>query len=85
MNNHNTLFKNVMKFVGRTGLRFHDLRLLTVFIWAVIGAIQSQSPHLSTWIAYHGGQAVAASKARQFSRWIHNERIDPMKAYLSLV
>ena len=81
MTNHNTLFTNIMTFVRDAQLRFHDLRIAHTFIWAVVGVIQSEQPHFSHWLPYRNGTAKAASKARQFSRWIHNEKIRPMQIY----
>ena len=81
MTNHNTLFTNIMTFICDGQLRFHDLRIAQTFIWAVVGVIQSQYTHFSHWLPFRHGTAKAASKARQFSRWIHNEKIRPMGIY----
>lgn len=79
MTNHNTLFTNIMTFICDGQLKFHDLRIAQTFIWAVVGVIQSEQPHFSHWLPFRNGKA--ASKARQFSRWIHNEKIRPMPIY----
>ncbi|MBK7897139.1 MAG: hypothetical protein IPJ90_20100 [Anaerolineaceae bacterium] len=81
MTNHNTLFTNIMTFIRDGQLKFHDLRIAQTFIWAVVGVIQSEQPHFSHWLPFRKGKAKAASKARQFSRWIHNEKIRPMPIY----
>lgn len=85
MNNHNTLFYNLTRFVCDPGVRFPDLRLLATFIWAVVGLIISETIHLSHWALFRPGPAKAASKERQLSRWLHNERIRPMLIYRPLI
>lgn len=85
MNNHNTLFYNIMKFIRAMHSVFHDLRILVTFAWAVVGVIQSEKPHFSHWLVYRAGAANAASKARQFSRWLHNEKIRPMLIYQAFI
>ena len=85
MTNHITLFYNLMKFVRDGGIRFHDIRILCTFVWAIVGVIWSHKPHFSHWILFRQGSAKAASKERQFSRWLHNEKIRPMLVYQSFV
>lgn len=84
MSNHSTLFYNLMQFVCSAGVRFHDLRTLTTFVWAIVGLLISESIHLSHWALYRPGKAKAASKERQLSRWLHNEKIRPMLVYQRL-
>jgi len=81
MYNHNTLFHNIMKFVHDSQVSFHDIRIGRTFIWAIVGLIQSGQPHFSHWLPFRRGKAKAASKERQFSRWLHNEKIRPMLIY----
>lgn len=83
--NHNTLFYNLMHFICGSGLRCHDLRTTTTFVWAVFGLILSECVHLNLWALFRPGTAKIASKERQFSRWLHNDRIDPMWVYRPLV
>lgn len=85
MTNHNTLFYNLTQFVGTPGVRFPDLRLAATYVWAVIGLIIGESIHLGQWALFRPGKAKAASKARQFSRWLHNDRIRPLLVYRPLV
>jgi hypothetical protein len=85
MNNHNTLFYNLTRFVCDPGVRFPDLRLMVTFIWAVVGLIIGETIHLSHWVLFRSGPAKAASKERQLSRWLHNERIRPMLIYRPLI
>lgn len=85
MTNHNTLFYNIMKFIRDMHVSFHDLRILETFGWAIVGVIESKKPHFSHWLPFRRGQAKAASKERQFSRWLHNDKIRPMLIYRRLV
>lgn len=85
MSNHNTLFNNSMHFVCSSQVRFHDLRVLTTFVWAIVGLLISESINLSQWLLYRPGPATAASKQRQLSRWLHNPKIKPMAVYLPFV
>lgn len=81
MTNHNTLFYNIMKFIREGHHAFYDLRILQTFVWAIVGVIESRKPHFSHWLPYRRGPAKASSKARQFSRWLHNDKIRPMLIY----
>jgi hypothetical protein len=83
--NHTTLFTNLMKFICGAGMRLPDLRLTATFVWAVFGLIVSESIHLNQWALFRGGKANVASKERQFSRWLHNDRVRPMRVYQTLV
>ena len=85
MTNHNTLFYNIMKFIRDMHVAFHDLRILVTFGWAIVGVIKSKKPHLSHWLAYRSEETKAASKEKQFARWLHNEKIRPMRIYQPLV
>lgn len=85
MTNHNTLFYNIMKFIRDIHYAFHDLRILQTFGWAVVGVIESKKPHFSHWLPFRPGNTKAASKERQFSRWLHNEKIRPMLIYQRFV
>jgi len=83
--NHTTLFYNLMRFICGTGFRCHDLRATTTFVWAVFGLMVSECVHLNSWALFRPGKAKTASKERQFSRWLHNDRIRPMLIYRPLV
>ena len=83
--NHTTLFYNLMKFICGAGVRLPDLRLTATFVWAVFGLIVSESIHLNQWALFRRGKANVASKERQFSRWLHNDRVRPMLVYQALV
>jgi hypothetical protein len=47
MSNHNTLFNNSMYFVCSSQVRFHELRVLTTFVWAIVDLLISESINLS--------------------------------------
>lgn len=85
MTNHNTLVYNIMKFIQDGRIVFHDLRIFLTFAWAVVGVIESKKPHFSHWIPFRNSTAKAASKERQFSRWLHNDKIRPMRIYQKFV
>ena len=85
MNNHNMLFYNIMKFIRDLHRAFHDTRILLTFDWAIVGVLQSHHPHFSQWLPFRQGKAKAASKERQFSRWLHNEKIEPLPIYQTLI
>lgn len=50
MSNHSTLFYNLMQFVGSSGLRFHDLRSLATFVWAIAGLLTTGKISLTQWL-----------------------------------
>lgn len=85
MTNHSTLFRKIMQFVRDSHIRFHDRRILVTFVWALVGLIMSGRPHFSHWLPFRPDNTKAASKARQFSRWLHNEKINPLTLYHALV
>lgn len=65
MNNSLTLYRIIMDLIWQNGVRFHDLRILATYVWAVVGLILSQQIHLSRWSLYRVGPTKAASKERQ--------------------
>ncbi len=85
MSNVIMLSKNLMQFVFGAGVTFHDIRAAKTFIWAVVGLLLSETIHLNKWALYREGSAQLASKEKQFSRWVHNERIEPMAIFAPLV
>jgi hypothetical protein len=85
MENSLKLYRIIMEFVWQSGIRFHDLRTLNVFVWSIIGLLMSHQVHLSQWLLYRTGSAKAASKQRQLSRWLHNSKIDPLTIYRPLI
>jgi hypothetical protein len=85
MTNHSTLSTNLMKFVLDSGLKFHDIRTAATFGWALVGLLISETIHLNHWALFRPGPTKMASKERQFSRWLHNDKIRPMLLYPRLV
>jgi len=80
-----SLYRTLIEFVWQNGVRFHDLRCLITFVWALVGLLMSQQIHLSQWALYRADQTKAASKQRQFSRWLHNAKIVPDQIYGPLI
>jgi hypothetical protein len=85
MTNHSMLFTKLMKFIHDSGLRFHDMRTAVTCGWALVGLLISETNHLNHWALYRPGLARMSSKERQFSRWLHNDKIRPMLLYPKLV
>lgn len=83
--NHTIFFRSLMRFICDANIRFHDLRVTATFVWAVFGLIVSESVHLGQWALFRKGSAKVSSKTRQFSRWLHNDRIQPMLVYAPFV
>lgn len=85
MDNSLRLYRIIMDLIWQNGVRFHDLRILATFVWAVVGLILSGQIHLSRWGVYRFGRAKAASKERQLARWLGNPRIVPSLIYRKLI
>jgi hypothetical protein len=85
MDNSLSLYRIIMDIIWQNGVRFHDLRILATFGWAVVGLILSQQIHLSQWSLYRVGTSKAASKERQLARWLDNPRIQPARIYRPLI
>jgi hypothetical protein len=83
MSEHPKLYVTILQFIGQT-MPFNDLRNKVTFAWALVGLLLSKSIHPSEWLLYRQGSAKAASKARQFSRWLHNGKIKPNETYRNL-
>lgn len=77
--------RTMLRFVWESGIRFHDLRCLATFVWMVTGLVMSHVVHLGRWAAHRKAEVKAASKERQFSRWLHNAKIDPLKVYRPMI
>lgn len=76
-----TLYRTILRIIASSQVRFHDLRCMFTFVWAVVGVLMEQSVHLSKWGTQRPGNAKAASKQRQFARWLKNNRIVPGEIY----
>jgi hypothetical protein len=85
MSNDSTLFNNLMCFMCSSGIRLHDLRVQTTFVWALVGLIISETVHLNKWALHRPGASQAASKERQLSRWLHNQKVVPARVYRPLL
>ena len=85
MSENVTLFRSLLQFVLKPGMRFHDLRIAATFCWAVTGLLLSGKISMSHWSVHRRSRANAASKVCQFSRWLHNERVDVWRLYRPLV
>jgi hypothetical protein len=83
MSEYPSLYVTILQFIGQT-MPFNDLRNKVTFAWAIVGLLLSKSIHPSEWLLYRRGPAKAASKARQFSRWLHNDKIKPNEIYRNL-
>jgi len=69
------LYRTIAELVISSKVRFHDKRCLVTFIWAVVCVILEKSVNISKWIAHRVGEVQAASKERQFMRWLDNSKI----------
>ena len=80
-----TLYRNIIDMLLNTRVHFHDIRCLITFAWAIVGVRMEKSVHLSKWGIHRAGKAKAASKQRQFVRWLKNTKIEPAQIYSRLV
>ena len=79
-----TLYRTIAELILNSRVRFHDRRCLVTFIWAVVSLIMEKSVHLSKWCNHRCGEAKAASKQRQFVRWLENDKIQEASIYRKL-
>lgn len=78
------LYRSILSLIWQAGVRLNDKRNLYTFVWAITGLIVSGTVHLSVWSVYRKGAAKASSKERQFSRWLHNEKVKVNEIYREL-
>ncbi len=78
------LYRTIIEMLGNSKVRFHDMRCLITFAWAIVGVLLERSVHLSKWGMHRIGEAQAASKQRQFGRWLKNAKIMPAEIYKRL-
>jgi len=78
------LYRTIIEMIQKSQVRFHDMRCLITFAWAIVGVILERSVHVSKWSVLRVGEAQAASKQRQFVRWLKNTRIVPSEIYRRL-
>jgi hypothetical protein len=62
-------------------VHFHDKRCLLTFAWAIVGVLLEKTIHLSKWGIHRIREVEAASKQRQFVRWLKNPKIEPGRIY----
>jgi hypothetical protein len=63
----------------------NDLRNVITLAWMVVGLLISKAIHLGQWGLQRDGDALAASKERQISRWLHNSKLKPAEMYRDLI
>jgi hypothetical protein len=80
-----TLYRTIFDMILNTRVHFHDFRCLITFAWAIVGVLLEKSVHLSKWGVHRTGRVKAASKQRQFVRWLKNAKIDHATIYPNLV
>ena len=78
------LYRTIIEMIRNSQVRFHDMRCLITFAWAIVGVLLEKSVHLSKWGVHRFGEAQAASKQRQFGRWLKNAKIVPSEIYKRL-
>jgi hypothetical protein len=76
-----SLYRTIMELILNSGVHFHDLRSLVTFGWAIVGIILEECVHPSQWCIHRPGAAIAASKERQFMRWLENSKIQEAEIY----
>jgi hypothetical protein len=74
----------ILKLVGQS-MRMNDLRNVVTFAWMVVGLLMSKTIHLGQWGLQRDCDALAASKERQISRWLHNPKLKPAEIYRDFV
>jgi hypothetical protein len=78
------LYRTIIEMLRNSQVRFHDMRCLITFAWAIVGVLLEKSVHLSKWSMHRIGEVQAASKQRQFGRWLKNAKIIPAEIYRRL-
>ena len=78
------LYRTIMELVLSSQVHFHDRRCLVTFVWAIVGVLLERCVHLSRWVNRRPGEVQAASKQRQFARWLNNEKIQEAAIYRRL-
>jgi hypothetical protein len=84
MENRLELYVTILKLVGQS-MRMNDLRNVVTMAWMVTGLLMSKTIHLGQWGLQRDGDALAASKERQISRWLHNPKLKPAEIYRDFI
>ena len=79
-----TLYRTIIDMILNSQIHFHDFRCLITFAWAIVGLLMEKSVHLSKWGLHRPGEAQAASKQRQYVRWLKNDKIEHKPIYKKL-
>lgn len=85
MGNSLRLHHTIMEFLFNSAVRMHDIRVFSTLGWALVGLLLSHHVSLNRWCQHRPGQAKAESKVRQFSRWLHNPKIEAAAIYRPLI
>jgi hypothetical protein len=80
-----TLYRTITALILTSRVHFHDKRGLTPFLWMVVCTLLEKHIHLPKWVPHRVGEAQAASKQRQFVRWLTNERLQELALYRPLL
>lgn len=78
------LYRTILELVVSSQVHFHDKRCLITFVWAIVGILEEKCVHLSRWVTHRPGEVQAASKQRQFARWLSNAKIQAAAIYRKL-
>ena len=58
------LYRTIIEMIWNSQVRFHDMRCLITFAWAIVGVLLEKSVHLSKWgmhrLGSAGGEQAAA-------------------------
>lgn len=79
------LYRIKREFIWQSNLRLHDLRCLCTFVWAITGLLLSRTVHLGKGATHRKALVKAGSKERQFSRWLHNDKIRSSEVYRPII
>lgn len=78
------VYRTIVDLIVKSKVRFHDRRCLVTFAWAIVGLLLEKNVHISKWGLHRSGNTQAASKQRQFVRWLKNANIDAAEIYCKL-
>jgi len=78
------LYRTIIDLILNAKVRFHDKRCLLTFAWAIVGVLLERTVHLSKWGIHRTREVQAASKQRQFARWLKNTKIERVGIYRQL-
>ncbi len=79
-----TLYRTILELIVNSRVHFHDRRCPVTFLWAIVGVLNEKYVHMSRWGNHRPGAVQAASKERQFTRWLDNAKIQEAAIYKKL-